>query len=121
MAQQNGAKVCQACASTENERQMKGARDGKMSCGRAKTATVKSQRKKKVNLGLCSRNCGRTKFSCQFAFFTESDSASFMHSPELSNAFTTRRPPGFEAALPAPEFLQAYPQPRSNCTGWLLP
>src|SRR2546422_10337253 len=90
-----------------------------MSSRRGKKTKVKNQRKKTVNLALCSRNCGGTKFCCQFALFTESDSASFMHSPELSNVFTRRRPPGFEAASSAPEFLQAYPQPRPNCTGWL--
>src|SRR5712691_7677855 len=68
-----------------------------MSSGRAKTATVKSERKKKVNLALCSGNWGGTKFCCQFALFTESDSASFIHSPGLSNVFPRRRVPGFEA------------------------
>src|SRR6266496_3880961 len=52
------------------------------------------------------------------ASLTERGSASFMHSQGLSSVFTRRPPPRFEAASPAPEFLQAYPQPRPNCTGW---
>src|SRR6266702_93422 len=111
MAQQNGAKVCQACASTENERQMK----------RSKGRKDVLRSRKNGKLALSPRNCEGTKFSCQFASLTERGSASFMHSPGLSSVFTRRPPPRFEAASPAPEFLQAYPQPRPNCTGWLLP